>query len=168
MATVVVAARYVPRPPDDAIWVGTPTRSAFYTLTSLTQLYAPTAKRIFTPGDTSSEAWYRRPQSNFNLLLGAPVAPPVLPFRPNFNMGYDLSPGLWTGAPRLAAILRLPVLVLNPFRPARWNFNMVPETFWVGRPHGAYLLNTPLPPPTPIAANEFRLRLGVALGIGGF
>lgn len=174
MATVVVAARYVPRPPDDALWIGGPTRSAFYLLTAALQLYSPAPPRVFTPGDTSSDVWYRRPQSNFNLLLGG-SAPVVLPFRPNFNAvlsSYDVNAPIWVGRPRGNDTL----LLVGPptFFGAkgqspthRWNFDMVPETLWTGRPPGAFLVNTPAPPPAPKLANQFRLRLGIALGLGG-
>lgn len=134
MGAVIVAARYAPRPPDDALWIGRPTRSAFFLLTATLQLYAPAAPRVFTPGDTSSEVSYSKLSKPPSLVLLQALANSV-PFKPHFNTGYDINAPIWTGAPQPAALLRIPGAT-NPFFPIRWRFNYdLTEPIWLGKPH---------------------------------
>lgn len=170
MATVVVPGSYVPRPPDEIGWVGKPTRSAFYLLTSV-QLYAPMGPRVFTPGDTSSEVWYRRPQSNFNLLLGA-IPPAAMPFRPHFNMGYDVNAPVWTGRPHGNNTLFLAFAAIPTFfgakgqsQPKRWAFDYTAEAVWAFHPPRGFTVNQP-PPPAQNTAKRSTVTVSIIMGIG--
>lgn len=136
MGAVIVAARYVPRPPDDNL-VNIKSGKIPAVLPQIGGNY-PFKPQFFRFGQDDSAFWLR---SSFQVPPVRDLVGGNYPFKPTrWKNDYQEQNSFWSSKSFNEPLtLTLPI-VLAPFVPSRWAFNYDPPREWVGGPSPAFSL----------------------------
>lgn len=136
MGAVIVAGRYVPRPPTDNIWDRPPSRAVpeQYLPAVVTPPFAPNTW-VFKGDDSPLWMFWKYQQAGITPKMPVGGGFPFKPRRWAFD--YQDTP-VFYGRTFDVPVQLFPATSAAPFVPSRWKFDHIPATEWVGQPADAF------------------------------